>query len=186
MTFTYDGADLSKVIECIYCDGNNFNIYYLDGSKSTYVCSSEDEKEKIKELMIKQAEERLRKFDIDYLFLKNKIALCCVMGLSIGLAIPVVLSATIEKKLSFNVQEIFVLILICLAMGDFLKTNSKIKELKKYKMFLELLDKLDEINLQFEENDLPLGIDTLDEFSYGEVKSWYKYYKQKNKKKLII
>lgn len=52
MTFAYDGADLSKIIGAFRIDGNNFNIYYLDATVSTYVCTDENEKQKIKKLCL--------------------------------------------------------------------------------------------------------------------------------------
>lgn len=181
MTFTYDGADLSKVIECIHCEDNNFNIYYLDGSKSTYVCSSEDEKEKIKKLMIEQAIERQK--NIIYISALSSENMANVAGI-LGFAGLAVIETIFAKKL--DLHALANLIITSLYTKKYLTTNAQLKELKKYKMFLELLDNLDEINLQFEENDLPLGIDTLDEFSYSEVKGWYKYYKKEKQLKKII
>ncbi len=173
MTFTYEGADLSRVIDCIYCEGNSFNIYYLDGSKSTYFCSDKEEKEKIKRLMIKQAEERSQKLNINYLNDKIKFNLLH----SLNFVAFATLWTVAEKKVT--IPALALITLASVQIKNYFSNKTRIEELKKYKMFLELLDTLDEINEDYgKPKFLPLDIDTLDSFSYKEIKSLYKYYKQ--------
>lgn len=178
MTFTYSGVDLSKIIGALRIDGNNFSIYYLDGTVSTYVCTDEDEKKKIKDIMIKQAIERQATYDIKILDMRNKLSIMEFLLATFGASYSI-----IEKQPFFLGLNTYFLYS---SIKTHIETKGKLKELKKYKMFLELLDNLKDINSGLSENELPLDIDTLDDFSYGEVKSHYKYYKPKDKPKLII
>lgn len=60
--------------------------------------------------------------------------------------------------------------------------NKKVNELKKYKLFLEMVKDLDEINksgilkcIEFENiYQIPLDITTIDEYSYSDIKKIYK------------
>ena len=173
MTFTYDDADLSKTIACFWNDGNRFNIFYLDDSKSTYISYSEDEKEKIQNIMINQAKDRQKAYDIMKLNGKNKLNLLLVFLLSFFTVVETIN----EKKL--NLPEILQIIIVGGFTNSYLINRTQLKELKKYKMFLEIIDKLDEINSDCGEKCLPLEINTIDEFSYSEIKSYYKQYRQK-------
>lgn len=178
MTFAYDGADLSKIIGSLKIDGNNFNIYYLDGTVSTYVCTDENEKQKIKEIMLKQAKERQSTYDIHNLDMRNKTSIIEFFFAIFGTSFSIV-----NKQpflLGINTY------LLCSSIKTHSETKNKLKELRKYKMFLELLDNLSDINNGLETKGLSLDIDTLDDFSYDEIKSQYKYYKPKEKPKLIL
>lgn len=128
--------------------------------------------------MLKQAIERQSIYDIHNLDIRSKLRIIQFFFAIFGTSFSIV-----EKQpflLGINAY------LLCSSIKSHIQDESKLKELKKYKMFLELLDNLDEINLQAEKNVLPLGIDTLDEFSYSEVKGWYKYYKKEKQLKKII
>lgn len=73
---------------------------------------------------------------------------------------------------------------------NYRSNNKKIIELKKYKLFLDLVDHLDDINdseflkcIEFEKlYQKQFDINTLDEYTYGDVKTIYKSYKLKQKK----
>ena len=58
MTFTYEGADLSKIIKKYFKNGNNYTIQYLDGTNFDYCSLASNEEQNIKCNMIKQAIER--------------------------------------------------------------------------------------------------------------------------------
>lgn len=178
MTFAYDDANLKDIIKTFYCENNNFFIDYLNGTSTSYICYDENEEKRVKDLMIKQAIERDAKYDAINIERSKRIDAVLSTFFSIGCANAI-----------HNRDYFSILVLNVCLMSTFVRLNEKnikLKELKKYKMFLQLLDKVDEINLELGDDQIPLDISTLDDISYRKIKSIYNYYNPKEKPKLII
>lgn len=174
MTFTYLDADSSKIIKSFSVDGYNYTIIYLDGSVSQYTSYSENEKFRLTKIMLDQAIDRQENMDEKYLVKSMKVCylnsiLSAILGgfnlvnrNTIG-AIIFIIKSLIELKYSMSI-------------------NKKVNELKKYKLFLEMVKDLDEINksgilkcIEFENiYQIPLDITTVDEYSYSDIKKIYK------------
>lgn len=185
MNFSYEGADLSRIIKSYTKDGYKYIIEYLDGSDATYFSSNDKEVEKLKSVMIEQAKQRDKVFSEKCL---DKIPSINIFG-------------TLVACLGINIAEIsesMLLELVCIFVlgvnvGQIRANKRKRIELKKYKLFLELLDVLGEKELnspkytkQYEFDNIyaqPLMIETIDNFSLNDIKRVYKTYKlEKNSK----
>ena len=175
MTFTYDGADLSKVIQDIYLENGKCVVTYLDGSTDEYYCEDNNEIERLKQLMITQALERQEKMDTDKLEL---IKHSCSLGKFFSILILLASAKGYIDESFINLS----IALFAVSFGFSKNANPKLKELKKYKLFLELLSKysindISDCVKKTKGDDLylpPLDINTLDNFSYGYVKSLHK------------
>lgn len=180
MTFTYDSADLSKTIKDFYRDGMVYNVNYLDGSSSNYVCSSEKEEARIKDLMIEQAIDREGMMKIKDVELLKNLNITAAFVSSLGVSMMAnyeqyVLSTLLVGGTIFTLYQSR-------------KSKRQLYELKKYKLFLEMNEDMVRTNktvpLEIMEHDkiyqAPLGINTLDSYSYGEVKRLYKEFYKKN------
>jgi len=174
MTFTHDNADLGKIIKRYDVTNNVYTIDYLDGSTSSYYLSC-DNTNKLNEIMLNQIIER----DNSDLFDKlSKQIKDCLKSLIIF--IPV----TILCKITFF--NIILILLIALILNKCISNKRKINELKKYKLFLEMINDLDKVNdskflKQFEFDNLyhqQITINSLDDLSYGYVKKVYKSLKK--------
>ena len=133
--------------------------------------------------MLEQAKERQNAYNLDNLSFYNKIYLSSEI-LSSALAV-----LNLNEQ---NYKAIFgYSFLLLLVLGVKLhKTNSKkLKELKKYKLFFEMEKDLSIINnsaflkcIEFENMyQIPVDIETIDSYTYGEMKSIYKEYKKRKK-----
>lgn len=170
MTFTYDGADLKTTIKRYESFGNYYHIEYLDGSCSNYYCSDEKETERIENVMRKQAIDRQRMMDVEEIIRtvhKN------LAGASLTF---------LSSSVLYNYNEFSLCALTMAGAGICLngaKTGiSRVKELKKYKLFLEMeenLSGIDECELLSEvEPDhiyqIPFTINHVDDYSSREMK----------------
>ena len=177
MNFTYNGADLSKIIERFYFNGNMYTVEYLDGSKEEYDLTKEDQ-QFIKRIMVLQALKRDKEMKLSNLKLKN----CFDVFLSAICFSGVVLSIGKQKKeaVPFSVGGLIV------SLGNVKQNMAKIRELKKYKLFFKLYEDLELINqskiLKYIEFDnmyqTEFDINTLDSYTYGEVKTINKVLKK--------
>lgn len=179
MTFTYDGADLSKTIKHIHIDNRECLVEYLDGSSIIFTCLDKEQLKKFKEIMIEQAKDRKNNINIKNIRF-NEIS--GIAGIC-GSLLTIISSNNIKNK-----QILYLISFLLLMYSQKMrKTHSEmIKELKKYDLFLELADDLDTINnsrflkcVEFEPiSQIPFDIDTLDRYSYKDVKTIYKTYKK--------
>lgn len=177
MTFSYPGADISKIIKYFYVDGHNYNVYYMDGTESEYTCYNEQEKERLTKLMIDQAIQRQEVLsDMSNLKKQLYISNSCVIASTIFTA----LGAKINSSAIVTIGFVGALVSLVISSGE----RKKIKELKKYKLFLEMVNDLDKINkpeilksIEFEPiYQVPLDITTVDQFTYGDIKFIHKQY----------
>lgn len=174
MTFTYDNADLSRTIKDFYRDGMAYYVNYLDGSSSNYVCSSETEEERLKDLMVEQALDRQGMMKIRDVELLEKM----------NVAAAFISAAGISIMANYEQYALSALLLggTFATVGKARKLKCQLYELKKYKLFLEMSDDVargnGEIPLEVVDHDkiyqVPLGINTVDRYSYGQVKTLYK------------
>lgn len=175
MTFTYYGADLSTTIKNYSKDGYSYHIEYLDGNSYGYDCYDEHESERLDRLMIEQALDRQG-------VLLNDNGLRIKKGLSIT---GIVISTCALTFFSNNSQIVLAAMALTgtfYAMMETRKSNVRLKELKKYKMFLDMHEDLYRVN----ESDLlteiepdriyqtSLEINNIDKYSYSDMKVIYK------------
>lgn len=178
MTFAYDDSNLKEIIKTFYCENNNFFIDYLNGTSMSYICYDKNEEKRIKELMIKQAIERDKKYNLSNLERSKKLDVVFSVFDTVG-------SAYLIYDRNYFLIPIFSGLLTS-TLIRLNNKNNKLQELKKYKMFLQLLDRLDEINQELEDDQMTLDITTVDDISYRKIKSIYNYYYPKEKPKLTI
>ena len=170
MTFTYEGADLSTTIKKVSKNGFNYHVEYMDGSENNYYCSNASEYEKLMNLMLAQIKLREEKMNLETLNFKQTIVRF-VFLLSNYLN---VLAISRQKDL---ISLISILIAI-ISLKDLNDVRKKIAELKKYRLFIDMMDELKTVNeselLECVEFDhmyqIPLDIYHIDEYSYGDMK----------------
>lgn len=171
MTFTYKEADLSTIIERYTQNNNFYRVHYLDGNFNEYYCSDPDEPQRLEQIMIDQAIDRQGMFDIEeqkriknLAFTTAGISLACYSS-SNNIGLTLLTSIGIATGLLGGIKRI-----------------KRLNELNKYKLFLEMykdLPYIDESELlasvEFEKiYQIPLTINTLDQYSYGSMKLIYK------------
>jgi len=183
MKFTYPEADFSKVIKSFTHDEGLFCIEYLDGSVSKYLCSDPEKVEMIKSLMLSQARERQEKMWNNH---TDKLARTMILYQQMIFAFG--LQHSIRTKSDF----LMFLCAFMLSINLFFQASDlkSLIELKKYQLFFEMYNDLDEVNksefLKCIEADTiyqtPLDIDTIDDYTYGEVKTLYRKLMQEKTK----
>ena len=180
MNFVQYGADLSKIIKNYTKTGDMYIVEYFDESYSQYESLDRDEEKRLKTIMINQALERDNSYNIKNVSISNKL------NIANSLMSTLLLSYTLYREK----QLLSILTIIALTYGlKCLSDNAeKIRELKKYKLFFEMMNDLEIVNnskvLKAVEFDniyqMPFDINTLDRYSYNQVKDIYKsYYKVK-------
>ena len=178
-----NGENPSEIIRKYTNINNNFTIEYADGSVSSYYCSSEDHEDKIRDTMLNRAYNLQKLENIKNTKLKRDANL--FISLMSGL-----LTLALANK-GFLILASIMLLVEIFSIYKKRECDTKLKELKKYKLFFELLPHLDEINksdflkcIEFDNfYQVPLDINTLYEYSYGDVKALHKEYKKKHLKK---
>lgn len=180
MTFTYDGADLSKIIARYKKDGYNYHIEYLDSTTQDYVSYNEDEEYNIINKMVEQAIDRKNNFNYN----GEKSEKYTNLSLSI-LSQLLSLHYYSNQK---NILSTFLFITSILYLNYCIENNQDLKELKKYEMFLEMtkdnpckgLDSKWLDYIEFERiYQTPMKINTLDNYNYSDVKYIYKKFNSK-------
>ncbi len=176
MNFVQDGAEPSKIIKSYKKVGKTYVVNYFDDSYSQYESLEENEEDRIRNIMISQALERSNNYNIKEVFASNRLGIVNTL-LSVGL-----LSCSLySKKQLVSILSIAALTYSLKCLSD---NAQKIKELKKYKLFFELMNDLEFVNsssmLKCVEFDnfyqTRLDINTLDDYSYNQVKTIYKNY----------
>ena len=174
MNFTYYGADLSEIIKKYKKDGYSYHIEYLHGSSSDYTCYNDEEDKKIQKLMLKQATDRNNKIKECYLEKSRDIN----KGFAIASMIGTVYFTSDSKMLLALLSTAVLLPTVTL----WKRRSKTLNELRKYRMFLEMakdLEGQDQTELlkaiEFDPfYQRQLSIETLDEFTYRDVKLIYK------------
>ena len=176
MTFLSKEQDLSNTIKKHSNFGNNYHIEYMDGSICNYYSSMPTESNKIKQQMIDQAIERDKNINLPKMqTLKNIHLLTAVYSYMCA-------SVLIDNNSQFFGFLLVLFMLINIQEG--IKKAYKIRELKKYRKFLEMYKDIELVNdSEFLKCIEPeniyqkaFDIETIDSFTYGEVKTMYKKY----------
>ena len=174
MTFCGDDQNKNEIIEQVKRVNNEYIIYYLDGTKAEPYNSDTEYLNKLEEKMIKQAVER--EFNINNLN-NIKIKSLILNVLSIILTIKSIEKAQI-------IPLLIGLITLVLSSLNFLDTNSKLKEIKKYRILLDNYKEFKENPsiskiIEFESTYCdPLDIMSVDRYSLKDVKNMYKELKK--------
>ena len=175
MNFSYNGVDTSKIIKKYQKQEFNYTIEYLNGDVSSFYSTNENEEKNIINTMISQIIEREKKMDINRLKSIRNIALLFSL-LSSGI-ISIMINRNNDELLLFPILG------LTLSVKTYRNQSKLINELKKYKMFLELtkdnpMCSVDDELLDYIEFDkihqTPLNINTIDDYSYEDVKKLFK------------
>lgn len=163
-------------------DGNCYKIEYMNGDISKYYCSSDSYEQELIDKMFEQIKSEQSQKNVERAtFRRNRNIV------SSGVA-TLLFSTSIHnnKELSAIVMMLVAYYSLCRVFTH----QKRINELKKIKMFLEMNPYLDKINksdflkcIEFDTMyQTPLNINTINDYSYGDVKILYKNYKSKLKK----
>ena len=180
MKFIYPGAKRQDTIKS--CKPNNeggYVVEYFDGS--TVQVNGDLSIKNIKEKMLIQAE--VREIMMGGKYSELNIGQICLIT-----ALIIQILATILVKVTFENQVIlaFYSILIAWCGSCLVKASREKKELKKYRLFLEMVQDLDKINdpdflaciMPEKLYQTPVDITTIDNISTGDMKILYKKYKK--------
>lgn len=180
MNFISKKMDPSETIKKYCKEGDIYFVQYMDETWNKYFCSSNKEEQRLQKTMLDQALKRQSDFDeeaYDYNFKRN----INLINLSVS---ALSLSAFVGNNKTFVFY--FTLCFIIFNIIRSIINTSKIRELKKYKLFFELYNELDKINnskllkeLEFDNfHREKISINTLDNYSYGDIKYLYKSVKK--------
>ncbi len=180
MTFAYPGADLDKIIKFYEIDGVNYHVEYMDGSTNDYVCYDQNEEQRLIETMIYQAIIR-QKMTLLFKDFSRETFTAILHSILLG---AMAISAFSHSN---NITTIFGLMNFVLFASS-IKMHKRNYELLKYQYYLEMYlsgyfnDNPEVLNkLEFDKiYQIPLTINTLDKYSYGDIKRvWKKYTKDR-------
>lgn len=181
MKFYTGPEDLKDVIERYIVIGNDMAVYYLNNRKVSIPNFTEEQIEKIKEIMLRQLQERNANVNLrPYILQKdlNTVALTILMGSYIANRIKFD-----SIKAYLTIGTIFGTIYLT---NRILKEKAIIKEVKKSNLFLDMYDELqtpegknavEELNFDKIYSE-ELNVNTLDRFSYGDVEEVHKKLKK--------
>lgn len=177
MTF-YDGEENEKIISEYKINGNYVEIIYLDGSSELVDKTDGIIKEIDNELEI-FAKKRDKDLYKDLEMERNRNLILFLVSLPLCL-----------MSIKRNILSIILVSLLInyYSFYKYLDNNKKIKELKKYRLYLSMMndlkkDKNQDITKVIEFDSFyrePININTLDEFSLREVKIIKKELKRRN------
>ena len=177
MKYSYEGTSKSKIVEKYEKNDNKLIIYYLDGSKIEKEYSKELEEEVIK-IMLDQA--------LDFVIASDYSAKKKASVVTNWPGIPVIASTIFGHTDSKTTRYV---LLTCIAwlIVEIATTASKLKKdaeeggsrieyIEKYRCFLEVQQSLrkyqnDACLLDGVDSCEPLSINTIDNFSFKEVKT---------------
>lgn len=181
MKFYKGEEELKYVIKNYDIIDNNMIVNYLDGSAIKINNITKEEISLIEERMINQLRDRNNSFNIKYIQRKEKLDLTLLISL---------LGGTIANKIKNITMPEYITILILISiMYLYYNTYSEIKkitDIKKSNLFLEMYDKLQTPEVRIVISNLlgdnlytkDLTINTLDEYSYNEIKQIHKKVKK--------
>lgn len=163
-------------------DGREYKVEYLDGSVATYICPDDDHEQFIIDTMLEQINNTCTIQNYDKEKFKRDANIISAITSSILLSV----STHNNEELAGAVMLLVAYFNIC----GIIKHKNNLKTLKKFKMFLEMHPDLDKINksdflkcIEFDNMyQIPLNINTLYDYNYGDVKILYKNYLNKIKK----
>jgi len=169
MTFTYEGAELSSTLKTYTKTGDEYRVVFLDGTERTYRSNS-TESTRLDNLLLEQALKRDAEMQISVIELKRILLTFCFVFCNS------VLTLSVKKREEMIGIAAFILTVV--SLDNITDLIEKVKELKKYKIFIEMIDQLKLVDntelLKCVEFDniyqIPISLSTIDEYSYAEVK----------------
>lgn len=177
MKFYTGPEDLKDVIGSYYVAGSNMAIFYLNHRVKTIPNFTEEQREEIKQIMLKQLQERNANVDLrPYVLQKNFDAslLTALTGLYIA------------NRIKFDSVKTYLTIGTIIGTiyltKRVLKERAIIKDVKKSNLFLDMYEELqtpegknavEELNFDKIYSE-ELNVNTLDRFSYGAVEEIHK------------
>ena len=184
MKYSFSGRSPLDIIRNYRIVDNEIIITYLPSYEERLPFTVENEV-KVLEKMLLQARDRSECFSLENAKKDRDYYLPRIISHSL-----LALSNTINlcKTNSQYVKSLagFALTLcsisVAFASYEYCKRNNRIKDVEKYNIYLELKDKLDELNnslnssipIELEKNGIILNINTLDDFSLREIKQFRK------------
>lgn len=144
MTFGWEGADLSTVINHFDFVGRNIVIYFLDGSTHT-LPNTEENRCKVLNTQINQAIERMSSSVYDNF--KDQRFPLAIRDISRMVAVYDLTMAACSKTFDEHNGILLVgSVILAIIMNDIIKYDrAKLDELTKYEIYLSIREKLDSI-----------------------------------------
>ena len=182
MNFTYNGADKGKIIKKYTKYDNTYFVEYLDGCVACYTSNDKEEELKLTNTMILQARDREEKMNIT-----KRENLTNTFSLLSGTTLVSMVSLYANDKQSLAGVSALAFVASMVTAIHNAKTTY---ELKKYKLFLEMIrevpaKELETKWLEYLKVDKiyadRFDINHLDNHSYALVKSFYKSIKSEKK-----
>ena len=181
MKFYTGPEELSNVIKFYFTMGSNMAVFYLDDRIEHIFNYTEEQKQKVQETMLKQLQERNESINLrPYTLQKNfdTVVLTTLAGSYIANRI---VFGNIETYLTIG--TIFGTVYLT---NRILKKRAIINDVRKANLFLDMHEELQtpEGKIAVEELNFDkiyseeLNVNTLDRFSYGEVKEVHKKLKR--------
>lgn len=181
MKFYTGPEELSNVIKFYFIAGSNMAVFYLDDRIEHIFNYTEEQKQKVQETMLKQLQERNESINLRPYTLQKSFDTAVLTTLA---------GSYIANRIEFGTMKAYLTIAtICGTIyltNRILKEKAIIKDVKKSNLFLDMYEELQtpEGKIVVEELNFDkiyseeLNVNTLDHFSYGEVKEVHKKLKR--------
>lgn len=178
----YEGPeDINDVIQCYYLEKGDMTIFYLSYRVVNITNITDEMKKEIDDLMLKQLQERNANVNLNTQNLKRVFDITLTALLSSSYLANIIKHNNIKAYLTL--ATLFGLMYLS---GQIISDNMKIEEVKKSKLFLDMYEELqtpegakavEELNFD-KIYSKELNVNTLDYFSYGEIKEVHKKLKK--------
>ena len=181
MKFYTGPEDLKEVIERSTVIGNDMAVYYLNNRKVSIPNFTEEQREEIKKIMLQQLQERNESVNLRPYTLQKSFDTAVLTTL---------VGSYIANRIKFGTMKAYLTIGTIFGTiyltNRILKEKAIIKEVKKSNLFLDMYEELQtpEGKIAVEELNFDkiyseeLNVNTLDDFSYSEVKEVHKKLKK--------
>lgn len=181
MKFYTGPEDLKDVIERYIVIGNDMAVYYLNNRKVSITNFTEEQREEIKKIMLQQLQERNESVNLRPYTLQKSFDTAVLTTL---------VGSYIANRIEFDTMKAYLTIGTIFGTiyltNRILKEKAIIKEVKKSNLFLDMYEELqtpegkgavEELNFDKIYSE-ELNVNTLDDFSYSEVKEVHKKLKK--------
>lgn len=177
MNYSYDGAETKEIIQNYKTSNNKIIITFLDGTNYETPLTEENEINLLNK-MLEQAEERSQKMSI-YDLKKERTGTFNFIMTYLGITVLSISNASTTNSKDIRCLTSLVggitALNVILDMVKYKQKNDKIKELKKYDIYLQIREILKDINDPnlfngVKKQEEPLNINTLDSYSLSDIK----------------
>lgn len=181
MKFYTGPEDLKDVIERYIVIGNDMAVYYLNNRKVSISNFTEEQREEIKKIMLQQLQERNESINLRPYTLQKSFDTAVLTTLAGSYIANRIVFGNIETYLTIG--TIFGTVYLT---NRIFKKRTIINDVRKANLFLDMHEELQtpEGKIAVEELNFDkiyseeLNVNTLDNFSYGEVKEVHKKLKK--------